>query len=114
MATERTLFDRIVAKEIPAKVVFEDDTVLAFRDISPCAPSHILVIPKVRGRLDQLQHATEEDKGVLGHLLWAAAHVARQEGLEKGFRIVINDGKEGCREWVVPAVRAADTRCCSL
>ena len=99
MATQptRTLFDPIVAKEIPATIVYEDDTCLAFRDISPVAPSHILVIPKLRGRLDQLQHATEEDKGVLGHLLWAASHVARAEGLAKGFRIVINDGPEGCQ-----------------
>ena len=96
MAT--TIFDKIVSKEIPAKIVWEDDAALAFRDISPVAPSHILVIPKVRGRLSQLSKATEEDKGLLGHLFWAASHVARLEGLaERGYRVVVNDGAEGCQ-----------------
>lgn len=96
MAT--TIFDKIVSKEIPAKIIWEDEAALAFRDISPVAPSHILVIPKVRGRLSQLSKATEEDKGLLGHLFWAASHVARLEGLaERGFRVVVNDGPEGCQ-----------------
>jgi histidine triad (HIT) family protein len=78
--------------------VYEDELVYAFRDIAPTAPSHIVIVPKVRGRLSQLSKATEEDKPLLGHLMWAAAEVARREGLgESGFRIVINDGKQGCQ-----------------
>jgi histidine triad (HIT) family protein len=71
--------------------------VYAFRDINPTAPSHIVVVPKTCGGLTQLQHAKEEDKAVLGHLLWAAGHVAKKEGLEEGFRVVINDGPKGCQ-----------------
>lgn len=93
---ERTIFDRIVAKEIPATIVYEDEVVLAFRDISPVAPSHILVIPKVRGRLSQLQHSTKEDIATLGHVMWACGEVARREKLE-GYRVVVNDGKDGCQ-----------------
>ena len=59
------------------------------------APTHILVIPKVKGRLDQLQHATAEDKATLGHLLWAVSHIAKAEGLAPGYRVVINDGDLG-------------------
>ena len=92
-----TIFDKILSKEIPSKVVYEDEQCYAFRDISPCAPTHILVIPKVKGRLSQLQHATEEDKGVLGHLLWAVSHIAKSEGLAPGYRVVINDGQQGAQ-----------------
>ncbi len=97
MASAPTLFERIVRGEIPSNKVYEDDQCLAFRDISPCAKTHVLVVPKVLGRLTQLQHATEEDKPLLGHLLWAAGHVARQEGLQAGYRVVVNDGALGCQ-----------------
>ena len=69
----------------------------AFSDVSPVAATHFLVVPKVRGRLDQLQHATPDDKAVLGHLLWAAGHVAKLAGLGAGFRVVVNDGEQGCQ-----------------
>lgn len=62
-AGEQTIFDKIVSKDIPANIVYEDDTALAFHDISPQAPKHLLVIPKVKGRLDMLQHAEKADEG---------------------------------------------------
>ena len=90
-----TIFDKIVAKTIPSTAVYEDELVYAFRDITPVAPTHILVIPKVRSGLTQLQKANESHKLLLGHLLWAAAEVARREGLAEGYRIVINDRPHG-------------------
>eukprot|EP00239_Pterosperma_sp_CCMP1384_P005635 CAMPEP_0197851328 /NCGR_PEP_ID=MMETSP1438-20131217/17835_1 /TAXON_ID=1461541 /ORGANISM="Pterosperma sp., Strain CCMP1384" /LENGTH=135 /DNA_ID=CAMNT_0043464899 /DNA_START=211 /DNA_END=618 /DNA_ORIENTATION=+ len=92
-----TIFDKIISKEIPAEVLFEDDKCLAFRDISPQAPTHFLVVPKVRAGLTQLSKAVPENIDVLGHLLFTAQKVAKQEGLEQGFRIVINDGEHGCQ-----------------
>ena len=92
-----TIFDKILSKEIPSQAVYEDDQCYAFRDISPCAPTHILVIPKQRGRLSQLQHASEADKPLLGHLLWAVSAIAKAEGLAPGYRVVINDGAEGAQ-----------------
>ncbi|MCL7039395.1 hypothetical protein MKW94_004160, partial [Papaver nudicaule] len=85
-------FDKIISKEIPSKVVYEDDKVLAFRDINPAAPTHILVIPKVKDGLTGLSKAEERHTEILGHLLYTAKLVAKQEGLDDGFRIVINDG----------------------
>lgn len=90
-----TIFDKIISKEIPSKIVFEDDSVLAFRDISPQGPVHIILIPKVRDGLTQLSKAEDRHEQVLGHLLVVAAKVARQENLEQGFRLVINDGPHG-------------------
>ena len=96
--SEITVFDKIVRREIPAKIVFEDDLCLAFRDIFPTAPTHILIIPKHRAGLTQLCKAEERHKELLGHLLLTVAKVAKQEGLaERGYRTVINDGKEGCQ-----------------
>jgi hypothetical protein len=94
---EPTLFDKIVAKEIPADVIYEDNLCLAFRDIAPQAKTHFLVIPKIRAGLTQLSKATEDHKALLGHLLFTAQSVAKQEKLDAGFRVVINDGVEGCR-----------------
>lgn len=91
-----TLFERIVAREIPADIVFEDDEVLAFRDIHPQAPVHILVIPKKA--IARVGEAGDEDQVLLGKLLLAAGRVARQEGVGgegKGFRLVINHGPDG-------------------
>jgi histidine triad (HIT) family protein len=89
-----TLFEKIISREIPANIVFEDDHCLAFRDISPQAPIHILVVPKsVIARIDA---ADEENQNVLGHLLLTAAEVARREGIsETGYRLVINNGSHG-------------------
>ncbi|GLT65167.1 hypothetical protein SLA2020_376150 [Shorea laevis] len=90
-------FDKIIKKEIPANVVYEDDKVLAFRDIAPQAPKHILIIPKVKDGLTGLSKAEERNIEILSHLLYTAKLVAKQEGLEDGFRAVINDGPQGCQ-----------------
>ncbi|KAE8678544.1 Histidine triad nucleotide-binding protein 2 [Hibiscus syriacus] len=92
-----TIFDKIINKEIPATVVYEDDKVLAFRDIDPQAPTHILIIPKKRDGLTGLSKAEERHTEILGRLLYTAKIVAKQEGLNDGFRIVINDGPQGCQ-----------------
>lgn len=89
-----TIFGKIVRGEIPAKKVFEDDEVLAFRDITPQAPVHILIIPK--REIPAVRDAKESDTNLLGKLLLTAAQVARQEGIEqRGYRLVINTGGDG-------------------
>nr|ABK23114.1 unknown [Picea sitchensis] len=92
-----TIFDKILQKEIPSTVVYEDEKVLAFRDIAPQAPTHIIIIPKVRDGLTGLSQAEERHEDILGHLLYTAKVIAKQEGLSDGFRIVINDGPSGCQ-----------------
>ncbi|KAG5176997.1 14 kDa zinc-binding protein [Tribonema minus] len=92
-----TLFDKIAQKQIPSDIIYEDDKCLAFNDISPQAPVHFLVIPKDREGMSQLSTATEDNKPLLGHLMYVAQLVAKQQGLERGFRVVVNDGKEGCQ-----------------
>ena len=85
------IFCKIVAGEIPAKKVYEDERALAFRDINPQAPTHALVIP--RAHVASLEEAGEDDEAMLGHLLRVAARVAREEGhAETGYRTVINTG----------------------
>lgn len=89
-----TIFGKIIRREIPANIVYEDDLCLAFRDIAPQAPIHILVIPKKP--IPSLADATPEDKEVLGHLLLTIQHIADQEGLtDKGYRVVTNIGSDG-------------------
>jgi len=89
-----TIFEKIIAREIPADIVHEDGQCLAFRDISPQAPVHILVIPKKP--IPRIGEAQPEDTPLLGHLLATAAAIARQEGLaESGYRLVINNGRDG-------------------
>uniref|UniRef100_A0A2P2IKE8 14 kDa zinc-binding protein n=1 Tax=Rhizophora mucronata TaxID=61149 RepID=A0A2P2IKE8_RHIMU len=92
-----TVFDKIINKEIPSTVVYEDDKVLAFRDIAPQAPTHIIIIPKIKDGLTGLSKAEERHCEILGRLLYTAKLVAKQEGLADGFRIVINDGPNGCQ-----------------
>ena len=90
----QTVFEKIVAREIPATIVYEDDLVLAFRDISPKAPVHVLLVPKKP--LPRLAEAKPEDHQLLGHLLLKAAEVAEQLGLKgNGYRLVINNGPDG-------------------
>ncbi|XP_024369124.1 14 kDa zinc-binding protein [Physcomitrium patens] len=96
-AGELTIFDKIISKEIPSKIVYEDDDVLAFRDVSPQGPVHIILIPKDRDGLTQLSKAEDRHEKILGHLMVTAAKVARQEKLDKGFRLVVNDGPDGCQ-----------------
>src|SRR5215470_1497005 len=86
-----TLFEKIIARQIPANIVYEDDIVLAFRDIKPHAPTHVLIVPKKP--IGRIADATPEDEKILGHLMLKAAQVAEQLGLGKtGYRLVINNG----------------------
>lgn len=92
-----TIFDKIIKKEIPATIVYEDAKVLAFRDINPQAPVHILLIPKIRDGLTQLSKAEPRHAEILGHLLYTAQVVAEGEGISEGYRIVINNGPSACQ-----------------
>src|ERR1700722_431081 len=88
-----TLFEKIIARQIPADIVYEDDLVLAFRDIKPHAPTHVLIVPKKP--IARIAEARPEDKKPLGHLMLKAAHVAEKLGLGKtGYRLVINNGPD--------------------
>ncbi len=86
-----TIFSKIIKREIPATIIYEDDLALAFRDVNPQAPVHFLVIPKKP--VVNLSDAKEEDQSLLGHLLLIANKVALQEGLTN-FRLVTNNGAE--------------------
>lgn len=89
------LFCKIVAGEIPSTKVYEDDEVLAFRDIAPQAPAHILVIPKKHiGGVDEV---TEENASVVAHIFVKIAEIAKREGLTDGYRVVSNVGEHGCQ-----------------
>jgi histidine triad (HIT) family protein len=88
-----TVFAKIIRREIPANIIYEDDLSLAFKDINPQAPTHILVIPKKP--IPQLDSATAQDLDLLGHLLLTVKKVAEQSGLRNGYRVVINNGVDG-------------------
>ncbi len=89
-----TLFEKIIARQIPARIAYEDDSVLAFHDINPQAPTHVLIVPKKP--LPRIADATDEDARMLGYLLLKAAHIARELGIENsGYRLVINNGHDG-------------------
>lgn len=92
---EITLFDKIVSGDIPSDKIWDDDLCIAFRDIAPTAAVHFLVIPKNRDGLTELDKAEDRHVGLLGHLMLVATKVAKQEGLEEGYRVVINNGKHG-------------------
>lgn len=93
----KTLFEKICDKEIPASIVHEDELCVAFRDINPKAPVHILIVP--RKPIPRLGEAKAEDQALLGHLLLTAQKIARQEGfLDTGFRTVINSGPDSGEE----------------
>jgi len=90
----KTIFEKIIAREISAQIVYEDDLVLAFRDIHPQAPTHVLMVPKQA--IPRVAEATAKDQPLLGHLLLKAAEVAEKLGLDKGgYRLVINNGADG-------------------
>ena len=90
----KTLFEKIIAREIPAAIVYEDDLVLAIRDINPQAPTHVLIFPKKV--VPRIAEATAADQPLLGHILLKAAEVADKIGLKKGgYRLVINNGADG-------------------
>jgi histidine triad (HIT) family protein len=86
------LFCKIIAGEIPSTKVYEDDSVLAFRDIAPQAPTHILVIPKAH--IASVAELTEENAAVVAHIFTVIAQIAKQEGLEGGYRVVSNCGAD--------------------
>ncbi|XP_003963878.1 adenosine 5'-monophosphoramidase HINT1 [Takifugu rubripes] len=88
-----TIFGKVIRKEIPANIIYEDDLCVAFHDISPQAPTHILVVPKKP--IAQLSQAEDDDKLLLGHLTLVAKKLAKDAGLENGYRVVINDGSDG-------------------
>lgn len=88
-----TVFEKIIARTLPASIVFEDERVLAFRDINPQAPTHLLIVPKKP--IPRIGAATAEDRDLLGHLLLKAAEVAASAGLDRtGYRLVINHGRD--------------------
>jgi histidine triad (HIT) family protein len=94
---ELTLFEKIIAREIPAEIVYEDDLCLCFRDINPQAPVHLLLIPKKP--IPRIAEVHACDEPVLGHLLIIVQKIAKQEGIaETGFRTVINNGPDGGEE----------------
>jgi histidine triad (HIT) family protein len=85
-----TIFGKIIKREIPADIVYEDELCLAFRDVNPQAPTHVLIIP--RKEVARLADAGQEDQALLGHLLLAANKIARQLGVDGAFRLVVNNG----------------------
>ena len=87
-----TLFTKIINKEIPAQIVYEDDLCLAFRDINPQAPTHVLLIPKKE--IPRLVDATAEDQALLGHMMIAAGKIARDLGVGDAFRLAVNNGAD--------------------
>lgn len=94
---EETIFSRIIRKEIPADVVYQDNLVTAFRDINPRAPTHILIIPN--NLIPTVDDVTSEDEQALGRLFTAAAKIARQEGIaENGYRLIVNCRQHGGQE----------------
>lgn len=89
-----TIFSRIIRKEIPAKIVYEDDLCLAFHDVSPQAPVHVLVIPKKA--IVSIEHLEPEDAALLGHLWLTIQKIARELSLaQDGYRVVVNCGRDG-------------------
>jgi len=92
--SDKTIFEMIIDREIPADIVYEDELCICFHDIAPQAPIHLLIVPKKR--IVRIAEASIEDQATLGHLLLTAQKVALQEGFaESGFRTVINNGKDG-------------------
>lgn len=94
--TEETIFSKIIRREVPADIVYQDDEVTAFRDINPQAPVHILVVPN--RRIVMASTVEDDDRDVLGRLFLVARQVAEQEGLEKGYRLIVNSGEHAHME----------------
>jgi histidine triad (HIT) family protein len=93
VAMSKTLFEKLIAREIPATILYEDDLVVAFRDEKPQAPTHVLIVPKKP--IPRIAEAQPEDHKILGHLLLKAAEVAKNLGLtQSGFRLVFNNGRD--------------------
>ena len=89
----KTIFKKIIDKEIPADIVFEDDRCLAFRDVAPQAPTHVLVIPKKE--IASLADLADGDADLVGHIYLVIRNLARELGLDDGYRVVVNSGRDG-------------------
>ena len=92
-----TIFEKIITREIPADIIHEDDLCIAFNDIEPQAPTHILVVPKKV--VPRIGEAESDDQALLGHLFLTAGKIASELGInttDEGFRLVINNGRNGC------------------
>jgi histidine triad (HIT) family protein len=89
---DKTIFQRIIDKEIPAKIAYEDDRCLAFHDVAPQAPTHILVIPKKP--IDSVASIVDGDAELIGHMWLVIRDLAKQQKLDRGYRVVVNCGRE--------------------
>ena len=110
-----TIFDKILSGDIPANKIHDDEFCIAFRDVNPQAPVHFLVIPKNRDGLTQLSKAREDQKAVLGHMMFVAQKLGQEE-CPGGFRVVVNDGSDGAQSvyhlHIVSTIRDSNcTRC---
>ena len=93
---EKTVFKKIIDREIPADIVFEDDQCLAFRDIAPQAPTHIVIIPKKE--IPSVDHLADTDAAVVGHLWMVIRNLAKELKLDDGYRVVVNCGRNAGQE----------------
>ena len=91
--SDKTIFKKIIDGEIPADVLYEDDQCMAFRDVAPQAPTHVLVIPKKE--IVSIAETSDEDQALLGHLVLVIRNLAQELGLENGYRVIANCGAEG-------------------
>jgi histidine triad (HIT) family protein len=87
----KTIFKKIIDREIPAAIVYEDDVCLAFHDVDPKAPTHLLIIPKKE--IPSLADLSPDDQSIVGHLLLKISELARSSGLDDGYRVVVNCGR---------------------
>lgn len=94
--SEKTIFKRIIDKEIPADVIYEDDQCLAFKDIAPKAPIHVLIIPKKE--IATVDDIADEDAALIGHIWIVIRNLARELGLEEGYRVIVNCKEAGGQE----------------
>jgi histidine triad (HIT) family protein len=95
--TEETIFSKIIRKEIPSDIVYQDDTATAFRDINPQAPTHVLIVPN--RVIPTVNDVTADDESILGHLFTVAAKIAKEEGIaDDGFRLIVNCNRHGGQE----------------
>lgn len=94
--SEKTIFKRIIDKEIPADIVYEDDQCLAFKDIAPKAPTHVLIIPKKE--IATVDDLADEDAALVGHMWIVIRNLARDLGLEEGYRVIVNCKEAGGQE----------------
>ncbi|SRR5690606_2469902 len=93
---QETIFSKIIRREVPADIVYQDDLVTAFRDISPRAPTHVLIVPNEL--IPTVDDVRPEHEAALGRMFTAAAKIAEQEGLEKGYRLIVNCNEHGGQE----------------